>query len=303
MRGSCAGVGGLERGTGLSDEAVEAIAASARFAGIARLYGGDALRHFARSHVAVVGLGGVGSWVVEALARSGLGRITMIDLDDICESNTNRQLHAVTGAYGKPKAIALAERIAAVNPWCRTQPVLEFVTNRSIERLLGVPVDFVVDAADSLRAKGDLIAYCRRRRQPLVTVGSAGGRTDPTQIRVRDLSRTERDAMLALVRKRLRSEYGFPRNPKRYFGVKAVYSLEQPHFPTASGGVCRARADVGTAGGLDCSGGLGACTAVTGAFGFAAAAHVLQVLARAAAERRPRIAAGDSVGEQHTVAD
>lgn len=258
----------------------EATVDRARFGGIERLYGRGALERFAASHVCVVGIGGVGSWVVEGLARSGIGRLTLIDADDICLSNSNRQLHALEGQFGRAKVEAMAERVRAINPAAEVEAVAEFLTLPSFERHLLRGYDLVIDAFDSFRAKVECIAFCRRHRLPLICVGSAGGRTDPTRIQVRDLSRTEHDALLALVRKKLRGEHGFPRNPKRSFGVPAVFSLENVRYPQPDGSVCGLRpalaADVALR--LDCGQGLGAATHVTAAFGFAAVARCLQRL-------------------------
>lgn len=251
-----------------------------RFAGIDRLYGTGAVERFAACHVAVVGLGGVGSWAAEALARSAVGRLTLIDADDLCVSNTNRQLPALEGAFGRNKAVAMAERCRAINPLLEVHAVESFLTPANLEPMLGAGFDLVIDACDSLRTKVEGIAWCRRRRQPILTVGSAGGRTDVTQVRVRDLSRTEHDAMLSLVRKKLRAEFNFPRNRDRYFGVPAVYSLENVRYPQADGSVCglRPQLDRDAALKLDCGAGLGAATHVTGAFAFAAVGKALELL-------------------------
>ena len=255
---------------------------SARFGGVDRLYGrGTALR-LAQAHVAVVGVGGVGSWSVEALARSGVGRLTLIDADDVCVSNTNRQLHALEGNFGRAKVEVLAERARAINPAIQVATVASFVTPSNLEELLGGGFDVVLDACDSFRVKVELIAWCRRRKQCLVVVGSAGGRVDATRIQVRDLSRTEHDALLSLIRKKLRQDFGFPRNRDRYFSVPAVFSLENVRYPQADGTVCGTR-PAGAAEGfrLDCGAGLGAAMHVTAAFGMVAAGKVLErVLAR-----------------------
>jgi tRNA threonylcarbamoyladenosine dehydratase len=255
-------------------------AAPVRFAGIDRLYGQGAVSRLAGSAIAVVGVGGVGSWVVEALARSGVGRLRLIDADDVCESNVNRQLPAIEGSFGQPKVALLAERVRRINPACTVEAVAEFVTAASLERLLDGGFDLVVDACDSFRSKVEMIVWCRRRKLPLLVSGSAGGRTDPTQIRVRDLSRTEHDALLALIRKKLRQEYGFPRNPDRYFGVPAVYSLENVRYPQADGSVCGTRPALGAEAALklDCGAGLGAATHVTGGFAFALVGKALALL-------------------------
>jgi tRNA A37 threonylcarbamoyladenosine dehydratase len=250
-----------------------------RFAGIDRLYGTGAVARLARAHVAVVGLGGVGSWAAEALARSGVGRMTLIDADDVCVSNVNRQAHALEGAFGRAKVAVMAERLRAIHPALRVEPVAEFVTVNNLAQLLDRGYDAVVDACDALRVKVDMIAFCRRRKLPLVVSGSAGGRTDPTLIVSRDLSRTEHDVLLGLVRRKLRDEYGWTRNPKRYFGVPAVYSRENVRYPQADGSVCRMR-PTSPAGALklDCSGGLGAAMHVTATFGMVAAARVIERL-------------------------
>lgn len=251
-----------------------------RFAGIDRLYGTGALARFSRCHVAVVGLGGVGSWVVEALARSGVGRMTLIDADDLCVSNTNRQLPALAGQYGRGKAQAMAERCRAINPAMQVEEIASFLTPSNLEDLLGRGYDLVIDACDSFRTKVEAIAWCRRRKLPILTVGAAGGRLDPTLVRVRDLSRTEHDAMLALIRKKLRAEFNFPKNHQRYFGVPAIYSLENVQYPQADGTVCGLRPKLGADAALklDCGVGLGAATHITGAFAFAAAGKALEML-------------------------
>lgn len=253
-----------------------------RFSGIDRLYGRGALERFAASRVAVVGLGGVGSWAVEALARSGVGALTLIDADDLCVSNTNRQLPALEGQYGRGKAEAMAERCRAINPQVEVRAVASFLTPANMEALLGERFDVVLDACDSFRSKVEAIAWCRRRKQPIVTVGSAGGRIDPTLVRVRDLSKTEHDAMLALIRRKLRGEFNFPKGPKRYFGVPAIYSLENVRYPQADGTVCGLRPQLGADAALklDCGAGLGAATHITGAFAFAAVGKILEMLLR-----------------------
>jgi len=255
-----------------------------RFAGIDRLYGRGAVERLATRHVAVVGLGGVGSWAAEALARTAVGRLTLVDADDLCISNTNRQLPAIAGQYGRAKVEAMAERCRAINPAIQVDPVASFLTQSNMDELLDRGYDLVVDACDSFRTKVVAIAWCRRRKQPVITVGSAGGRTDPTQVRVRDLSRTEHDAMLSLIRRKLRGEFNFPRNADRYFGVPAVYSLENVKYPQADGSVCglRPQLDRDAALKLDCGAGLGAATHITGAFAFAAVGKALEMLLKPA---------------------
>ena len=251
-----------------------------RFSGIDRLYGAGALARLSAARVAVIGMGGVGSWVVEALARSGVGHLTLVDADDICVSNSNRQLPAHAGQFGRPKVEAMAERCRAINPLVDVLAVPSFLVAGNVADLLEPGYDLVLDACDSFRSKVELIAWCRRRKLPLIVCGSAGGRIDPTLVRVRDLSRTEHDAMLALIRKKLRSEFNFPKSPQRYFGVQAVYSLENVRYPQADGSVCGLRPQVGgdAALKLDCGSGLGAATHITGAFAFVMAGKALELL-------------------------
>ena len=261
-----------------------AVAPDPRFAGIDRLYGAGTVARLAGKHVAVVGLGGVGSWAAEALVRSGVGRLTLIDADDLCVSNTNRQLHALEGEYGRTKVEVLAERFRRINPALDVRAVADFVTPANLAERLDGGFDLVLDAFDSFRAKVETIAFCRRRKQPIVVVGSAGGRIDPTLVRVRDLSRTEHDALLALVRKKLRGEFNFPKNKDRYFGVPAVYSLENVRYPQADGSVCglRPSLDPDAALKLDCGTGLGAATHLTGTFAFVAAGKAIEMLLKKA---------------------
>ena len=251
-----------------------------RFGGVERLYGAGTLQRLSDCHVAVVGIGGVGSWAAEALVRSGIGKLTMIDADDLCVSNTNRQLPALDGHYGRAKVDAMGERCRAINPEIALDLQARFLTPSNLDEVLGNGFDLVLDACDSFRSKVEAIAYCRRRKQPIITVGSAGGRSDVTQIRVRDLSRTEHDAMLSLIRRKLRGDFNFPKNHDRYFGVPAVYSLENVRYPQADGSVCgiRPKLDRDAALKLDCGAGLGAATHVTGAFAFAAVGKALQIL-------------------------
>ncbi|HET8941355.1 MAG TPA: tRNA threonylcarbamoyladenosine dehydratase [Rudaea sp.] len=250
-----------------------------RFAGIERLYGIGTVARLAQRHVCVVGIGGVGSWAAEALARSGVGELTLIDADDVCVSNVNRQSHALDGEFGRPKVDVLGERLRAINPEIRLHALPEFVTTTNLDMLLDRGYDAVIDACDALRVKIEMIAFCKRRKIPIVVSGSAGGRTDPTLIASRDLSRTDHDALLALVRRKLRDEHGWSRSPKRYFGVQAVFSRENVQYPQADGSVCGTRPQsTGGALKLDCGGGLGAAMHVTATVGMVAAARVIERL-------------------------
>jgi len=251
-----------------------------RFAGIERLYGAGSVARLARAHVCVVGLGGVGSWAAEALARSGVGEITLIDADEVCLSNTNRQSHAIAGEIGRAKVDVVARRLQAINPALRVHALAEFVTTKNLESLIGRDYGAVIDACDALRVKVDMIAFCRRRKLPIVVSGSAGGRADPALITARDLSKTEHDVLLALVRKRLRDDYGWTRNPKRYFGVQAVFSRENVNYQRPDGTMCKTPPGGGAEGALklDCAGGLGAAMHVTATFGMVAAARAIERL-------------------------
>jgi tRNA A37 threonylcarbamoyladenosine dehydratase len=248
-----------------------------RFGGIRRLFGVAGQERLQRAHVCVIGIGGVGSWAVEALARTGVGALTLVDLDDVCISNVNRQLHAVTGEFGKPKVEAMAGRIRLINPDCRVDVQQKLFTASTADAILATKFDVVLDAIDSTALKALLIARCCQNRIPVVTAGGAGGRRDPALIRVDDLARSTHDGLLANVRKILRSDHKFPRDPKKKFGVRCVFSPEPQVFPAKDGGVC-ATPEPGENLRLDCTSGYGTATFVTGAFGFAAAAEVVKLI-------------------------
>lgn len=248
-----------------------------RFSALARLYGIDGLAALRRARIAVVGLGGVGSWTVEALARSGVGSLRLVDLDEICVSNTNRQLHALASQVGRPKASALAERCREINPEVEIDERIQFFTSRTAEELLGGELDLVVDAIDDVPNKCLLIARCVGQATPVVTCGGAGGRRDPAQIGRADLAQTHGDPLLSQVRKRLRQEYGFAAEKRARWGVPCVYSAERPVFPHADGSVC----DTPEAGSdlrLNCESGFGTATFVTGTMGFHLAAVAIEHL-------------------------
>ena len=258
-----------------------------RFGGIARLYGTAALSRFRAAHVMVVGIGGVGSWVVEALARSGIGRLTLVDLDEVCVSNINRQLHALDSTVGRSKVEVMVERVRTISPEARVEGRVEFFTADTASRLLGLETDsisedrpdFVVDAIDAMSNKVRLIALCQGAGIPLVVCGGAGGRRDPTEVRVADLATVTHDRLLSEVRKRLRREHGFSRTSKK-LRIECVHSAEAPVFPDRDGQVCATRAsDNELPLRLNCESGFGSATQVTGTFGFAAAARVLARLA------------------------
>lgn len=246
-----------------------------RFAGIGRLYGQQALEVFQQAHVVVIGIGGVGSWAAEALARSGIGEITLIDLDDVCVSNINRQLHALTSTVGQDKVAVMAERILAINPDCKVHQIADFIAPDNMPTLIPANVSYVLDAIDAVKAKVALIAYCKRNKIPLITTGGAGGQLDPTQIQLADLSQAFNDPLLAKVRNALRRDHNFTRNTKRRFGVDCVFSTEQLKYPQADGSVCQQKPEMTGSMRLDCSGGFGAVSVVTASFGLAAVSKLL----------------------------
>lgn len=248
----------------------------ARFNGLKRLFGDEGQRRIRAAHVCVVGLGGVGSWAVEALARSGLGALTLVDLDDVCIGNTNRQLHALDGEFGNPKADVLAARVRAINPDCAVQSVRLFFTHTTAEEILKPRFDFVLDAIDSPSKKRLLIVRSREKGLPVMTVGASAGRRDPLALQIRDLSQTSHDRLLQEVRKKLRTRDGFPRRGP--FHVPCVYSTEAPVYPGKDGAVCE-RKDPDQDARLDCETGFGTACFVTGAFGLAAASYIVRAIA------------------------
>lgn len=252
-----------------------------RFGGIARLYGLKGAERLAAARIAVVGIGGVGSWAAEALARSNVGTIILQDMDDLCITNTNRQIHALTGNYGRLKVEAMAERLRLINPNIQVEELFSFYTVSAPERLFDTQPDVVIDAIDSMRPKTHLIAECHRRGIPIVTCGGAGGRTDASRIAMADLARTCGDNMLAQLRKNLRRDYNFPlydRCPE--IGIPCVYSPERPVFPRCDGSVSCER-EAGQKGGIGCAAGFGSATHITGTFGFMMAGKALEMLCSA----------------------
>ena len=246
-----------------------------RFGGIARLYGNSQSEALRQANFCVIGIGGVGSWVAEALARNGVGQITLIDLDDLCVTNINRQIHALTDTVGLSKVDVMRDRIMQINPDCSVSTVEDFVTLENVRELLSNSFDYVIDAIDSVNVKSAIIAHCKRNKLPIITIGGAGGQVDPSKIATADLSQTYQDPLLAKVRNQLRREYNFSRNVKRKFSIDAVFSSEQLRYPDAEGNVCHAKQSNDGAMRLDCSGGFGAATHVTACFAFFAVAKAM----------------------------
>ena len=252
---------------------------AARFGGIARLYGAAGLERLAGAHVCVIGLGGVGCWVVEALARTGIGKLTLVDMDEVCLSNVTRQLHALDDTIGRSKAELLAERVAKISPSCEVVAENCFFTTATMDRLLEPSFDCIVDAIDVTRYKCLLIAEAHKRGLNLITCGGAGGRVDPSRVRVADLAHTFNDPLLLQVRKRLRQVYGFPSHKRRKFRIDCVFSDELPVFPASDGSVSCER-EKGADYRLNCDQGFGSATFLTGTFGFFLAAEVVRRIAQ-----------------------
>ena len=249
-----------------------------RFGGIARLYGRAGLERLRAAHVAVIGIGGVGAWAAEALVRSGIGAITLVDLDEVCMTNINRQLHALTETVGRSKVEVMAERIRAINPECRITSEPRFFNAETAGELLAPKYDFIVDAIDSMANKVLLLAQCRTQQLPVITCGGAGGRRDGTRVRTGDLAKASHDKLLAEVRRQLRKEHQFPAEGLP-MGIECVFTSETPVFAQPDGSVCEKRSLAEGGNQLNCNGGLGSATFVTGAFGFAAAGLVVQRIA------------------------
>jgi tRNA threonylcarbamoyladenosine dehydratase len=248
-----------------------------RFGGIIRLYGVSGAQRIRDGHVCVVGIGGVGSWTVEALARTGVGALTLIDLDDICVTNTNRQIHALSSTIGQSKVDVMADRALQIHSDCNIRRINDFFTGSTADALLTGSYDVVVDAIDDVANKCRLLALCRQRGIPVVSVGGAGGRRNPTMIRVDDLSQSGSDGLLRDVRRTLRHTWSFPE--KGPWGIRTVFSVEKVMFPGADGEVCD-RPDSSMSLKLDCASGFGTASFVTGTFGLMAAAEAVGILAR-----------------------
>jgi tRNA A37 threonylcarbamoyladenosine dehydratase len=274
----------LQRGHPQNRRNLMAFDRQRRFGGVARLYGEEGAARLRAAHAAVVGIGGVGSWSAEALARTGLGRITLIDLDMVAESNANRQIHALDDAWGKAKVEAMRERIVAINPDCQVHCIEDFVTPENVAERLAGDYSVVIDAIDQARAKVAMIAHCRQRGLPIVVAGAAGGQTDPTRITLADLSETIQDPLLAKVRAQLRRNHGFPRAGKP-FGVPAVFSTEPLRYPAGDPDCAAVSSSPAGPAGLNCAG-FGSSVCVTSVFGMIAAARAIELIAFGKARRQ-----------------
>jgi tRNA A37 threonylcarbamoyladenosine dehydratase len=249
-----------------------------RFSGIGRLFGRAGLDKIRKSKILVIGIGGVGSWVAEALARSGIGHLTLVDLDDICVTNINRQVLAVSSTVGQFKVDVMKKRILDIQPLCEVDTKQCFFTPKNLANIFDREYDFVVDACDDFTNKCHLIEYCRNNKIPLIVMGGAGGKTDPLQIRITDMSSSSNDRLLSRLRKKLRQEFNFPREDEGDFGVWSVWSHERAVYPTADG--CVSYKPPGMAKNMDCEEGFGSASFVTGAFAFAATSLIMRELTK-----------------------
>lgn len=247
---------------------------SQRFAGLGRLYGANDFGLLSDMHIAVIGVGGVGTWAAEAVARSGIGHITLVDYDTIEISNINRQIVALGSTVERKKCAVMAERIHDINPQCHCTVIDDFLTRDNAADILNRGYHCVIDAIDSISFKALMIYHCKRNKIPIITTGGAGGLTDPTCIEVADLTRTWNDPLAAKVRATLRDRYNWSRNPKRRFGIECVYSTEQPLYPGKDGTVSHCKPGIHGVS-LDCSMGYGATSCVTAPFGFIAAQRAI----------------------------
>lgn len=248
------------------------------FHGIGRTYGMAALPVLSQARVMVVGLGGVGSWAAEALARTGIGHLMLVDLDDICVSNINRQIHALHSTVGQFKVEVTAQRLRDINPALEVECEMSFLTEKNFAELLRWGPDVIVDCTDDVENKCLMAHTCRSEKRTLVTVGASGGRRDPTKVTVADLSETCNDRLLYRIRKILRADYNFPGESLGDFGIPCVFSIERPVYPTEDG--CLALEPQGHKTRMDCASGYGSVTFVTGTFGFHAAAITTKLLLR-----------------------
>lgn len=247
-----------------------------RFGGIARLMSPKNLEVIANSKALIVGIGGVGSWVAESLARTGIGHLTIVDLDDVCITNTNRQLHALDSTIGKPKVEVMKQRILDISPHIKVDSILDFFTKSTAESILSQKFDIIIDCIDSLDNKCLLIDMAKKNGLPLITVGGAGGKIDPTLIRTSDLNHSTNDTLLKRVRRTLKMEWGYNRDEKLPWGIQAVYSIERARYLNEDGQLDFVPDEKNR--GINCATGIGTVSWITGSFGFTASALAIQTL-------------------------
>jgi tRNA A37 threonylcarbamoyladenosine dehydratase len=245
------------------------------FQALESLYGNKTLSQLPDLHVAVLGIGGVGSWTAESLARSGVGQITLIDLDDICVSNINRQIHALPSTAGQFKVDVMKKRILEINPECQVNCFQEFFTKKNAQKIMDLNADYYVDCFDAFEEKVELIKICLEQKKKLVCAGSVGGKVDPSKIRLQDLSQSSNDRLLFRVRKILRTQHKIPTD--QFMGIQTIYSTEQVRYLSPEGEICKLSENprVNAPQNLNCFAGLGSCSFVTASFGFFAASAVI----------------------------
>ncbi|MBH47914.1 MAG: tRNA threonylcarbamoyladenosine dehydratase [Halobacteriovorax sp.] len=256
-------------------------ATDTRFGGIARAITPKSLQRLQSAHILILGIGGVGSWSAEALARSGVGKISLVDLDDVCITNINRQIHAMTSTVGRPKVEVMKDRLIDIAPDCQVTTIYDFFDQNTFEDILSRPFDMVIDCIDSLKSKCLLINECKKREIPLITVGGAGGKVDPTLIRTNDLNQTSNDQLLKQVRRSLKRDWGWSKDEKSIWGVQAVFSIERMKFLDAAGEL-QFVPDEKQNRGISCSSTIGSTSWITGSFGLFAASLAVQSLVKRA---------------------
>jgi tRNA A37 threonylcarbamoyladenosine dehydratase len=249
-----------------------------RFGGLIRLYGTQACYKLLHSHVLIIGIGGVGSWIAEALARSGVGTITLMDLDEICVTNTNRQIHTTCHTVGQSKTTIMAKRLQDINPEVTVHCIDDFIDKRNLAEHIHLGFSLVCDAIDNAIDKTEIIAYCKKNQQAMITIGSSGGKKDPSKIAYDDLTKTTGDPMFLKIRNNLRRKHGFSRDTKQLFGIEAIYSAEPMIYPDNKGETSSRKDFIQPGEKLDCGSGYGACTMMTASFGLLAASRAIETI-------------------------
>ncbi len=255
-----------------------------RFDGIAKLYGDKEYETLVNSHVLVVGIGGVGTWICEALARSAVGNITVVDMDDICISNTNRQLVATDSTYGKMKVDIMKERILSINPKCNVHVIHDYFTEKTKDLILDRKYDYVVDCIDSIKNKCILVNECLKKEYPVITIGGGGGKNDATQIQISDLNNSKNDRLLTQMRNALKKYYGFHRDKRIPYGVACVYSPEVPSIAIDHNSPACDTQDQKKQNNqkMNCTTGYGSATFITGTYAFLATGYIVNQLTNTA---------------------
>lgn len=251
-----------------------------RFGGLIRLYGLRAFRLIQASHILIIGIGGVGSWAAEALTRSGVGSLTLMDMDDICITNTNRQIHTQNTTIGSAKTAVMQERLLAINPSINIHLINDFIDKENLSQYVNNTYSLVIDAIDNAIDKAELIGYCKNKGIPIITTGSSGGKKDPSKITYSDLYKTPGDPLFIKTRNNLRRRHGFSRDTNQAFGVEAIYSTENMTYPDNKGETCSSKHFIDSGEKLDCGSGYGASTMITASVGLLASARAIEHIIR-----------------------